>query len=349
MGNMKKIAYGAVGVILLFTTIFTGRTGLGEENIEIYKKALELQSKMEGTGFENFRLEDYTVAFYDGKNDYVIVNSDTEITTQKREPVMDTLVATAWETDGEYQVLCPTVEKLQGLVNMLMPAAQVQTTPEDTDSANTDNAYTQESHVATIWHEAFHCYQLTNYEQGIEKLIGAEDRETANVADTNLIVTEVDGNEQVVNLYKKEIALLEKAINEDDLDVVKEIILEYKQLDEERKEFLSSECQLAEAYYTVMEGTAYYVEKLAYANLQQPEKQDDRTNKNVVWDINQTSANDIKLEPYTKGTNKYYNIGRAQCLILDKLSPDWKADYDFSRELIELIYEEAGILQENKE
>ena len=46
---------------------------------------------------------------------------------------------------------------------------------------------------------------------------------------------------------------------------------------------------------------------------------------------------------YMNGSEKYYVLGMAQCFLLDQLDENWKTNYDFSRPMIELIYEKLGV------
>lgn len=43
------------------------------------------------------------------------------------------------------------------------------------------------------------------------------------------------------------------------------------------------------------------------------------------------------------GKNLGKIVGMAQGLLLDKLDADWKFEYDFSKPMIDLIYEHLGL------
>ena len=301
---MKKvIAFVLVGVILVVGVIATGTYGLAEENIEIYERAVSFEDDF---GFDGFYITDYPVAFYDGDKNYVVVWENGEYSINKRKAVMDFIVATAYPVDGHYEVLTPTVEKMSSLVGLLSAG---------------DGSYGADEHVATLWHEAFHCYQLTNYLENIESV-------PLVAVDESLIAENADANEQAVRLFEQKSELLKKAVKADDIDKIREYIVEYKKLDEERKTLLSDDVNSVEEYYTRIEGTACYIEACVY--------------KKLLPDSFESSYIET-ISEYGGGSGKYYKTGMAMCMILDTVDPEWKDGYDFSEPLINLIYTELEI------
>ena len=303
---MKRIICAAiVGVGLLAGFLATAHNGLSEANVEVYKTAVGLEKKDGNFGFENFFLSNYPIAFYDGDNDYRITSQNGKYSITKRSPVINSIVATAYEVNGEYEVLSPTIEKMSsfmGLVNMGM------------------TEYTAERHAVILWHEAFHCYQMTDY-SGFIKNICSE-------IDEQIIVEQADGNNRTVELLKMQMQLLEASVRTDDIDKIRDNMIKYKQADEERKQLLSEGVTALENYYTIVEGTACYVEALAYRELL-PESYDEE----YIGAISR----------YNNGSSKYYHIGMAQCMILEKLAPGRLSGYTFSKPMIELVYEELCI------
>lgn len=303
---MKKIIIVLIGIVLVVGVIITGDYGLSSENIDIYEKVVAIQNGDSNFGFEGFALTDYPVAFYDGENDYVITWENGNYNIEKREAVIDFIAATAYPVGEHYEVHAPTVEKMSSLVSVMSMG---------------EAKYGTQEQIATIWHEAFHCYQLTNFFNNIELIcpFGVEQ---------SVIVEYVDTNADAVSLFEQQAELLEEAVKSDDIDKVRECIVKYKQLDSERKKLLSKDEIATENYYTIVEGTACYIEAGVY-KVQLPDE---------------FSGNYIdKISEYDGGSGKYYRIGMAQCMIMDKLNPEWKSGFDFSETIINLIYKELEI------
>lgn len=303
---MNKIGFAIIGMVLVVAVIVTGSYGLSKKNIEIYENAVALQESVEQLGFDNFSLAEYPVAFYDGEHDYVVTWKEDEYEIEKRKAVLNFVAATAYPVEEHYEVHAPTVEKMSSLVNFVSQG---------------DVKYDIQEQVATIWHEAFHCYQLTNYLAHIEAICPDGMQE-------NLIAEKIDANKDAVTLFMKQSALLEEAKLCKDIDKLRADIVEYKRLEEKRNAMLTEESVALEDYYVRVEGTAYYVESCICQ--MQNQKQ---------YEENYLQA----VDTYQKGTTKYYRRGMLQCMILNQLSPEWKQGYDFSESMMELIYKELDI------
>ncbi|MBR4085604.1 MAG: hypothetical protein IKK33_15125 [Lachnospiraceae bacterium] len=304
---MKQIIMGILGVILLTGVLITAEYGLSEENIEVYEEAIDLQTKINGVGFDGFYITDYPMAFYDGEKDYVITREGTDYTITKRKALVDFIAATAYPVDGQFEIHTPTVEKMSSLVGMLGVLEGAE--------------YGKNNHIVTLWHEAFHCYQLTNYMTNIEAFC-----ETA--VEENKIAETVDVNEQAVELYKQQATLLKEAVKCEEIDKIREYIVQYKELEDKRNLLLEEEAINLERYYTTVEGSACYIEANVCKELEPERFEADYVNT---------------IGDYANGTAKYYKAGMAQCMILDRIAPGWKNGYDFSKVPIELIYEILGI------
>ncbi|MBD5481971.1 MAG: hypothetical protein HDR15_05490 [Lachnospiraceae bacterium] len=303
---MKRIICAAiVGIGLLAGFFATGTYGLSAANVEVYTMAVGLEKKDGNFGFENFFLTDYPVAFYDGDKDYRITSKNGEYSVTKRSPVINSIVATAYEVNGEFEVLSPTIEKMSSFISLMNTGM---------------SEYTAEHHAVVIWHEAFHCYQMSGFSGFIDNI--------CSEIDEQIIVVQVDGNSRAVELLKMQMQLLEESVKTNDIDIIRENMVKYKQADEERRELLSESVTALENYYTIVEGTACYVESCAYKELM-PES----------YDEEYISA----ISCYYSGSSKYYYIGMAQCMILEKLAPGRLGGYTFSKPIIELIYEELCI------
>lgn len=301
----KAIIVTIIGAALVAGVIATGSYGLSKDNINIYERAVALQNENSNFGFDGFAVTDYPVAFYDGDNDYVIVWENGGYTIEKRRPVINSIAATAYFVDDHYEVLAPSVEKMSSLMGLLNGGS---------------SEYGTQDCVATLWHEAFHCWQLTNYADNIEAICPETNE--------NLIAEYADTNRQAVDLFEQQAAILENAVKADDIDRIRDYIAKYKKLEEERNMLLSNDVKALEDYYTRVEGTACYIEACVY-KMQLPEK----FNGNYIDNISE----------YSGGSSKYYKAGMAQCMILDKLNPQWKDGYDFKEPLTNLIYTELEI------
>ncbi|MBQ2801207.1 MAG: hypothetical protein IJF03_07445 [Lachnospiraceae bacterium] len=319
---MKKIIYLAIGVVLCIATIATGTYGLSDRNIEIYQKALGMVEEMEESTFTGYELSQFPVAFYDGDHDYVVTGSAKDYQIAKRKPVMDAFVGTAYYVDNHYEVLMPTVEKFNKmfeLLNTVQSASKEAMKDNSFDEMN----YGDEEHIATMYHEGFHAYQMTNYEENIVKGLQGKNFGEDGLSE-QMIVDSVDNNPDVVKKYEEQLALLKKMVLSDSIDEIKKDLGQYKKLEEERKAMLSSDVLILEEYYEKVEGTAYYVESTAYKMVHTEEEYN-------AYYID-------SVDKFTEGSHKYYNMGMAKCRILDKLIPDWKENYDFSTSLAELLY-----------
>lgn len=299
----KAILVILIGAVLVAGVIATGSSGISEDNIAVYERAVSLESK-DSFGFSGFALSDYPVAFYDGDRNYVFEWENGEYTITKRAAVLNFIAATAYPVEGHYEVLTPTVEKMSSLLGLM---------------GYEKSGYGTEEHISTLWHEAFHCRQLTNYKETIEGICAESDE--------SLIAEYADKNEAAVKLFKQKAQLLKNAVLSNDIDKIREYIVQYKKLDEERKALLSDEVNALEEYYTRIEGSACYVEARVYLQLK--------------GSIEADYIDAVGV--YSGGSAKYYKHGMAMCMILDTIDPEWKNSYDFSVPLTDLIYAELEI------
>lgn len=305
-GKMRKIIMILTGLFLTAGVLVTGTYGLSQEDLAIYRQAAELKERGGDMGFAGFSFTDYPVAFYDGDRDYVVTREGEDYRVTKRRAVIHFMAATAWPVDGHYEVLVPTVQKMSSLLNLMSMG---------------DMEYGAEEQAATLWHEAFHCFQMTYYRDNIEKICLSE-------IDEGIIAGEADTNLRAVSLLEEQSRLLEEAVKTRDVDRIRESIVQYRELDQERKALLSREAAAVEDYYTRVEGTARYVEACVYKMLV-PERFD--------------SAYLDGISECGGGSEKYYRMGMAQCMILDRIAPDWKRGFDFSESLLDLIYARLDI------
>lgn len=305
----KYLITTAIGIGLLAGTLLTASTGLAEEDLACYEQAVSLQSRMDGGGFPGFLLTDYPVAFCDGKHDYVLVSNGMGYDVIKRPPVMETMAATAWEVDGHYEVIAPTKALMEHLITLM------------------GGSYDTNAQAAVIWHEAFHCWQLTEYADNIAALTGEHSFEEEDYGES-MILEQCDKNPEAIYLFEQQLDLLSDAIRTKDIDKVREDIVKYQELEAKRNAMLDDTVRGLEEYYTIVEGSAHYIEASA-CRLQDEQSYQEQYIDSIPF--------------YIEGSGKYYTLGMAQCLLLDRLDENWKTDYDFSGSLMELIYEKLGV------
>ena len=312
----KRIAIALIGIILVVSVVLTGNYGLSDSDKKCYESAVGLQESIDEIGFKNFKLTNYPVAFCDGKRDYVMTPSGTSYSIQKRKPVLDTFVATAFEVEGHYEVIIPTKELMSGLMNMGKAV-----------TGDMESAYNEDEQVVTIWHEAFHCWQFSNFKDNISSLNGRHNFDEKGYGE-EMIVKCCDENSEVTALYKKGVELIRKAVEQKDKEKIRDLILQYKDIQEKRNALLDETVQKLEDYYTSIEGSACYVEAMGCRYLDKKR-------------FEEYYMENIHL--YVKGSSKYYYSGMAQCMILDNLDSTWKTGYDFSKPLVHVIYEKLGL------
>lgn len=304
-----KIAYAAMGILLIVCVVATGTYGLSRTNREIYDTAVELQEKMQENGFTGFGVKDKKIRFFDGTQDYVVYEGDVK----KEKAAFDTFVGTTGKIDGEYQVILPTYENFSDMFSLLGAAQSV---ADGTMQFSEDN-YSTNAHVATLWHEAFHAWQLTNWEEEIfAKTEAAGVTENDNMQE--IVVKDIDAKEELVISFSNEMELLTEAYKETDVEKKKALTAEALEIANERKSQLSEKNIYIEQYFETLEGTARYVEAQAYRLLEGEE----------AWE--RMYLGEFK---YSNGSGKYYEMGMYKCLLLDQLAPQWKVDFRVTKSL----------------
>lgn len=304
--KLFKIGYALTGFLLAACAAFTGSYGLSKTDREIYKKALSLESDMEKIGFPEFSLADYKVRFYNGNCDYVVEGESIS----KEDAVLDVFAGTVWEAEGEYQVLIPTYEKFSSLFDLLGAAGTVSQGMSEGTMAFTEDSYSENAHVATIWHEAFHAWQTNRWQNEIDALmervnLSAEDNRE------DIIVREADENPKAAALFEEEMELLAKAY-EGEREEKKEYILKALSLAEKRREILPDSANAMEFYLENLEGSARYVESMAYRSLE-GEK---------AWEEQYMGE-----FQYENGSGKYYSMGMLKGVLLDEIAEGWQGEF----------------------
>lgn len=319
-----KPLYIGMGAILAASSVATGEYGLSKVNREIYETAVSLDSDMQALGFEDFSIRDYKIRFYSGDCDYVVKKdgADDKVTVTKEAAVLDVFAGTTLFVDGEYQVLLPAYEQFKSLFDVMGAAGTI----SEGTLAFTEDSYSENSHVATMWHEVFHAWQMNNWEQDIdawEEQIGdsvENDRE-------ELIVNEVDSKKEMVTAFEQEMKLLREAYGKSNDARKKELLEQALELAKKREAGLSKQANAMEFYLENLEGSAMYVESMAYRRLEGDE----------AWE--ESYMGELS---YENGSGKYYHMGMLKCLLLDELMPGWQGRFSGACGLNELLAECIG-------
>lgn len=301
----------AVGVILLVAYIATGAYWLNEQDKALYYDALTLQETADNIGFNNFRLEDYPVAFSDGNSEYVITSNGN---VEKRDPVLDVFAATSQPVDGHWEVFTPTYKSFESLIVMIAPEMALE--------AGSD-ALRQSLYISTIWHEAMHGWQFTNYDANINAWTTQPDLEN----------TIVDETPETRALYEQELTLLQQAAFETDMDKLIELAEALCIIEEKLKDILPANAYGTAIQAELTEGTAQYFESLIFRSLQGEEDY-----VRIYTD---------KIGTYDEGRSKYYTLGMAKCLLIDKLDPSWKNNFAMDRSYVDMIRDALNDLKQN--
>lgn len=319
-----KIMYAATGIILAAGSIATAKHGLSEVNRSIYQDALALDEKMQEFGFENFSLKTMKVRFYDGDCDYVAqTEADDHITIKKEKAALDVFAGTTVEADGQWQVLIPTYEQFSGLFDALGALGSYEQGMQEGSFAFSESDYSESSHAASIWHEAFHAWQAENWTEDVEGLM-----EKAGVDDENtredIIVNEVDSDKELAELFTEEMQLLMNAFQTEQMEEKKELVKKALETAEKREEKLTPAAKAMEYFLENYEGSARYLESMAYRELE----------GDSAWQ-------EIYLSEfrYENGSGKYYDMGMMKCALLDQLAEGWQKKFSGGADLDELLIE----------
>ena len=311
----KKIGsalYLLLGLVLLFFTIWTASIGLDPEDRKIYERAMALDARTGGFGFPNFSVHNYTVRISNGRMDEVVRNDEWH----REKAAVDTLVATALKIGDEYEVILPTYRDFSTFFDFLNGLA----TAAGGGEYFTVDGYSEEFHIATLFHESFHAWQFsTMTAEGQEKM----EHLMAAGEDAEEIVTEeidsVPKHRQSLQNELKYLYMADRAKDRGDL-----VAALAKALDEEsaRRERLSEAAVSAERFYETVEGTARYVESKTYL---------------ALTDVENYRRAYLNGDAYSEGAEKYYRIGMMKALLLDRLAPGWQKDFALPDDLSERL------------
>lgn len=324
--KLWKIGYAVMGIVFAAGSMITGEYGLSEVDREIYDTAVSLDSDMQNIGFEDFSVKDYKVRFYDGKHDYVVVPSDepeAPANVVKEQAVLDVFAGTTIDVDGEYQVLLPSYGQFSNLFDVLGTAETVTQGMTEGTMAFTEDSYSRNSQVATIWHEAFHAWQYTKWQKEIDAVTKRMNL-SAEESREDIIVKEVDSDQEMVTAFEQEMKLITEAYEETATERKKEKISQVLEIAEQREKHLSDSVNAMEYFLENLEGSAMYVESMVYRKLE----------GEAAW-----KEYYLGEFSYENGSGKYYHLGMLKSLLLDEMLPGWQSRFSASYGLNKLLYE----------
>lgn len=114
MRRKGVVAAGAIGIVLTAGYFLTGTSTVSEQDQEIYQSALRQQAEVDKMKFDDFRLEDFPIAMYDGEWEYVFYEGEIK----KREPVLETFAGTAYPVDDHFEVIIPAMERMDSVLSL---------------------------------------------------------------------------------------------------------------------------------------------------------------------------------------------------------------------------------------
>lgn len=321
MVKMWKMVYVVAGVLLAAGSVATAEHGLSGVNRDIYQNAMALDGEMQKLGFGDFSLRDRKVRFYDGNCDYVVqTDADSQMIVTKEKAQLDVFAGTTLEVDGQWQVLLPTYEQFSGLFDALGTLGSYQQGMQEGQFDFSESGYNGSMHAATIWHEAFHAWQAENWHETMQILSRQPQKDDENPVD--IIVREVDSSRELTALFTEEMSQLMRAYDAQNMTEKKEWAVKALQTAKVRSGKLSDEAKAMEYYLENFEGSARYVESMAYREMA----------GDAAW-----RAFYLKDFKYANGSEKYYHMGMLKCVLLDQLTDGWQPEFADERGLDELL------------
>ncbi len=283
-----------VGAGLVLSGFATTEKGFKENNRTEMDRVASDYEELGDMGFKGFCPLDYKVAFSNGEKDVVVDYNGGDYKVAERNDVYEGLVGSIYQNGEEFEVVVP-----------------------EYDTWITLQAGSGEQLSAVIWHESFHAYQNSYCRLG--------DKVDQEMMSETELAEQVDNDSEKKRLYTKELEILSRLTDEENTCDASEIALEYISVADERNQLLTDEENASEAFYEMMEGSAYYVEAHAVRY----------ENGEAVYKENYLD----NASEYANGNSKYYHHGMLECMLLDELDPEWKDSYTFDRSLDEVIAE----------
>lgn len=297
-----------IGVTLVAATIATGTYGLDQADRDTYQLAADLDRSADGFGFTGFSAMDYRVRISNGRTDYVMWNGECD----KEPAAFDTLVATTQKIGGEYQVILPAYKDFATFVQSMASLTSL----SEGGKRFYSERYSHESHVATLFHEAFHAWQFSNFESAMAEHAAQTGLDEASPG--SIVADKIDSNNHALQSLERELAYLYAACKAPRREAA--VSLLRQALDEEavRRNSLDEDAVAAEMHLEMVEGTAHYVESMAYRSL----------TDETTWEADYLTEQEL-----SGGSGKYYTIGMLKCQLLDTLDPGWQSGFSLPCDL----------------
>lgn len=316
-----KMAYAVTGVLLAAGSVATAGYGLPGVDRDIYQNALALDEEMQELGFGDFSLRGRKVRFYDGSCDYVVqTDSENQLVVRKEKAQLDVFAGTTLEVDGQWQVLLPTYGQFSGLFDAMGTLGSYQQGMQEGQFDFSGSGYDGCMHAATIWHEAFHAWQAEKWHDSMAVLGGQTQKDGESLDD--IIVGEADSSRELTALFTEEMEQLSRAYHAPDIAEKKEWTAKALETAKMRSGKLSDAAKAAEYFLENYEGSARYVESMAYREMA----------GNAAW-----QARYLKDFQYGNGSEKYYQMGMLKCVLLDELTDGWQQEFSDDMGLDELL------------
>ncbi len=116
--------------------------------------------------------------------------------------------------------------------------------------------------------------------------------------------------------------LLRKAYQTEGMEEKRQLVANVLEIAEKRKEKLSQAAEAMEYFLENFEGSARYVESMAYQELE----------GESAWETVYLSE-----FRYENGSGKYYDMGMMKCMLLDQLLDGWQKEFSPENGLNELL------------
>lgn len=303
---VKRLLFVVMGIILAASAYFTADRGLLEADRMAYASAMAFQPAVDQLGFDGFRLADYPVSFYNGREEMVIHGESVT----SRTPILGVLAATTWQVDDHYEVFMPTYTDMRRLFQRV--------------SGSDIISYGEVEHVAVLWHETFHAWHMSHHETDLNERYAL----STLLADEEGMKESFDEDEVMRRAFTKEMALLREAVKTKSVDVQDVLLERYFEQRDERLAQLPKDMRILEDFYELSEGGAQYVEAMVYL---------EQTNEAMYNDRYLKSAGE-----YAEGFYKYYRSGFLKYLLLDMRNPDWKQHFGDAQNVTDQLIETLG-------
>jgi hypothetical protein len=306
--KLFKIVYTFIGIALTALVVFYAMTGFPMKDRELYNAACALDDRAANEIWPNLRVGEYPLAIRKGSSEYVV--QGTEII--RRKPVLPVIACTAYPVGDEVNVFLPCKSEMDSIGQIAEGlSADVQHFFINRFSMNSKKL-TDSQYIAFIYHETMHAFQQKYFSKKLQAMQNEGDdsgiEELPGKLETDPLIS---------SLYNKQVILLGSIAGSLRQDINRDMLREYFSTREAVRKAYETKAGEKNAamikkyidFYELFEGTARYAE-LKTAG--------------VLADNGLELQYLSSLQEMAQGKEKYYRSGMAMCLLLDKVSPEWK-------------------------